>query len=110
MMLIGAKASFCAAHSLPQHIGLHGHSYEVWAYAEGGDAEELQVRLAAACKRLDHSVLNERLPVPTMEEIAKLIASEITVRHPHEAVEWRPKKVVVVRPVEGLSAEYTLEN
>ena len=110
MMLTGAKASFCAAHSLPQHVGLHGHSYEVWAYVDNGDAESVQFRLAAACKKLDHSILNEHLNSPTMEGIAKFIADQITVRHPHENVEWRPKKIVVVRPVEGLSAEYTLEN
>ncbi len=105
-MLTGARASFCASHSLPNHPGLHGHSYEVWAYATDVDAEAWQFRLIAACKKLDHSILNELISLPTMEEIAKFIAGEMTVFHPHKSMSWQPKAIRVIRPVEGLSAEW----
>lgn len=99
MMLIGARAHFCAGHSLPQHPTPHGHSYEVWAYAtEGMDAEELQRAVQAACATLDHRMLNDFMPEPTMENIARHIAKLM----PGAA------RVRVVRPVEGLCAEYTI--
>jgi len=95
--MIGARASFCAGHSLPQHPGVHGHSYEVWAYVESGCAEELQRWVKLACQELDHQMLNNILPEPTMESIAQFVASRI----PGGAA-----RVIVNRPVEGLCCEY----
>jgi 6-pyruvoyl-tetrahydropterin synthase len=96
MTLVGARAHFCAAHSLPQHPTPHGHSYEVWAYVEGGCAEELQRHLGEVCGGLDHKNLNDLFDAPTMETIAQFIGYGL-----------RARKVVVSRPVEGLCAEWT---
>lgn len=96
MMLIGAKAHFCAGHRLPQHEATHGHSYEVWAFAKEGDcAEQLQSILSKICSILDHRMLNDIIDPPTMENIARYIAGKMPV-----------KIVRVVRPVEGLCSEY----
>lgn len=98
MTLIGARAHFCAAHTLPQHPTAHGHSYEVWAYAAGGEcAEALQDDLRLVCGELDHKTLNGVVDPPTMECIAAFIGGRIR----------RVRKVVVIRPVEGLCAEWT---
>lgn len=91
--MIGARATFCAAHKLPQHPQLHGHSYEVWAYTDAGvDAEEWQKKLQRVCGHLDHTTLTPELS--TMEAIAKRTLEMMTA-----------KRVRVVRPVEGLCAE-----
>jgi len=95
-MLVGARATFCAGHKLPQHDEVHGHSFEVWGYADDGrDVEALQRDLAAACRFLDHRMLNDVMPDPTMENIARFIAARVSV-----------VKVVIARPVEGLACEY----
>lgn len=96
MMLTGARAHFCAGHTLPQHPMPHGHSYEVWAFIDGDIcAEKWQGILRGVCAELDHKMLNDVIEPPTMENIAKFIAQLIG------AIEVR-----VIRPVEGLSAEY----
>jgi 6-pyruvoyltetrahydropterin/6-carboxytetrahydropterin synthase len=96
--MIGARATFCAGHRLPQHDSIHGHSYEVWAFRDdGGCVEELQRRLQVACSELDHRMLNEIMEPPTMESIARHIAVRISAR-----------LVRVVRPVEGLCCELSL--
>lgn len=94
--MIGARATFCAAHKLPQHNEVHGHSYEVWAYTRTDwdiDAERWQQRLQRACQQLDHTTLSPMLS--KMEQIAEWIAKETGA-----------KRVSVIRPVEGLSAEF----
>lgn len=49
--LIGARGTFCGSHTLPSHPGVHGHSYEVWAFVEPPtDAEEVQRSVAAICR------------------------------------------------------------
>lgn len=91
--MIGARAHFCAGHTLPQHPKPHGHSYEVWAFEkEGGCVEDLQRRLQAICAELDHTMLD--LDPPTMEHIARHIGRRLG-----------SCRVRVVRPVEGLCAE-----
>lgn len=94
--MIGARAIFCAGHKLPQHESVHGHSYEVWAYVESGCVEELQDRLREVCADLDHTMLNDILPEPTMECIARHVGAMIT-----DAV-----RVVVNRPIEGMCCEW----
>lgn len=96
-MLIGARAHFCAAHRLPQHDGTHGHSYEVWAYTDQPrDVEQFQRELTSACGELDHRTLNDLIEDPTMENIARYLVLQIEGLN----------KVMVTRPVEGLSCEW----
>lgn len=91
--MIGARATFCAAHRLPQHSEIHGHSYEVWAYTtRHDDAEEWQRLLKEVCKSLDHTFLAEDLS--KMEQIAQRIGKTMGA-----------KKIVVSRPLEGLCVE-----
>lgn len=96
-MLMGARASFCAAHKLPERPEIHGHSYEVWAYTkpEYGDVEKWQERLGRVCKKLDHTTLPRGCS--TMERIAEWVAAEMGA-----------EKVVIIRPVEGLACELSL--
>lgn len=97
MMLTGAKSWFCGSHQLPEYPAIHGHSYEVWAYTDREmNVESWKDALHAACMVLDHSLLNEIIPVPTMENIARYIAEKIGA-----------VRVCVIRPVEGFSAEFT---
>lgn len=90
--MIGARATFCAAHKLPQHPELHGHSYEVWAYTDSGCVEDWQTTLTLLLGDLDHKTLPPKLS--TMEDIARWIGRKIAA-----------KRVRVIRPVEGLCAE-----
>lgn len=101
MMLVGARAHFCAGHRLPQHEETHGHSYEVWAYTDQPrDVEGLQAELAAACKTLDHRMLNDVLAEPTMENIARYLSLRVAGL----------ARVRVVRPVEGLACDFITLN
>lgn len=94
MTLIGARSHFCASHKLPQHDEVHGHSYEVWAYtALPVDAEHWQRQLDDVCRELDHKMLSDEMA--TMERIADWIGDRLNATG-----------VRVIRPVEGLSAEY----
>lgn len=96
--MIGARAHFCAGHTLPQHPKPHGHSYEVWAFEkEGGCVEDLQRRLQAVCAELDHTMLEPNLS--TMEDIARYVGRMLSFR------DVGPCKVRIIRPVEGLCAE-----
>lgn len=96
--MIGARAFFCAAHRLPQHKELHGHSYEVWAYTDTwDDAEQWQAFVQTECKKFDHRTLGPDLS--KMEQLAQYIC-EATVA----------KRVTIMRPVEGLCAEYRMED
>lgn len=96
-MLVGARSSFCCGHKLPQHKEVHGHSYEVWAYtAWPVDAEQWQSAVAKACGKLDHRMINDIIPEPTMENIARHISQTLK----------GVSKIRVVRPVEGLSCEF----
>lgn len=98
MMMVGARASFCAGHRLPQHEEVHGHSYEVWAYTDRAvDVESFQGEVSAACKTLDHRMLNDLIASPTMENIALYLSLRIK----------EVAKVTIVRPVEGLMCEFT---
>lgn len=101
-MLVGARATFCAGHRLPQHADIHGHSYEVWAYAKVyfnrvSDVEKLQAELTAVCKTIDHRMLNDVIEDPTMENIAKYFVGRMPEVY----------RIKILRPVEGLSCEWT---
>jgi len=95
--MIGARASFCAAHRLPQHKELHGHSYEVWAYTRTwDDVEQWQSALKQVCEKFDHRTLGPDLS--KMEQLAQFIGEHLVA-----------ERVLIVRPVEGLSAEWLSE-
>lgn len=72
--------NFDAAHQLPDWPGIHGHSYtaEVWfeGSAENGyviPERVLTHTLDDIRQRLDHSNLNDLMPLPTSENIARYI-------------------------------------
>jgi len=96
-MLVGVLATFCAGHKMPQHEHVHGHSYEVWAYADSGDVEKLQLDLSLVCSELDHRMLNDVIGEPTMENIAVFLSVRLA---------WAVR-IKVIRPVEGLCCEWT---
>lgn len=65
---------------------LHGHSYFArarcalpagWAPFAGGEVHALRDALEAACAPLDHALLNDQLPNPTDENIARWLRSEL---------------------------------
>lgn len=88
-MKLGLIAEFDAAHSLPGYPGkcahMHGHTYQVEMVVEGEvgqdgfvmDFYELKKILGSALQELDHRCLNEILPNPTAESIARWIAERL---------------------------------
>jgi 6-pyruvoyl-tetrahydropterin synthase len=100
MMLVWAKAHFAAAHRLPQHEELHGHSYEVRVYVEeGACVDALQARLRQILAPLDHTTLNAIIAVPTMENIARYVGECLP----------EARRITVERPLEGLGCEFVPE-
>jgi len=92
--MIGARATFCAGHKLPQHEEVHGHSYVVWAYTDTwGDAEAWQKFLQSICAKFDHRMLGPDLG--KMEQLAEVIGQNTMAR-----------RVEIKRPVEGLCCEW----
>ena len=84
MMETYKEFSFEAAHKLPPHSELHGHSFRVglvfcgksdpvFGWVENLDAAEDKIE--ALWKRLDHSYLNEieGLENPSLENVARWI-------------------------------------
>lgn len=85
---------FDAAHHLPSFpeshkcFGMHGHTYRVWFYLQGGDLDDRQVLIeyaeldhlwAKIHRKVDHKVLNEvpGLEDPTVEVLARWILMEV---------------------------------
>ncbi len=99
-MLTWVQASFEAAHRLPQHPAIHGHSYLVRVYLAGEpDVETVQAALRQLlADHLDHAMLNDRMAVPTMENIARYVAERLP----------GAKRVIVERPTLGVGCEYAL--
>jgi 6-pyruvoyltetrahydropterin/6-carboxytetrahydropterin synthase len=67
---------------------LHGHSFLAstraqvppgWASFPGGETDLLQERLAAAVQPLDYAFLNDRVPVPTDENLARWVRERLDV-------------------------------
>jgi 6-pyruvoyltetrahydropterin/6-carboxytetrahydropterin synthase len=81
-LLYLAAAPFEAAVSVPvlpeghRSRGLHGHSFLASARA-GAAADLLDQRLADAVQPLDYSYLNDRIAVPTDENLARWIAASL---------------------------------
>ena len=81
--------SACRIPALPEghrSRGLHGHGYFVtvraalpagWAPFPGGEVEELRRRLEAAVAPLDYTLLNDTLPQPTDENIARWVRARL---------------------------------
>jgi 6-pyruvoyltetrahydropterin/6-carboxytetrahydropterin synthase len=76
--------TFEAAHQIPPHSGLHGHSFKAVVYLTGEpdpvfgwthNLNEVEVTVAATKRRLDHGYLNEieGLQVPSLENVARWI-------------------------------------
>jgi len=67
---------------------LHGHSFlakvrvaltEGWASFPGGEVDELQAKLALAVAPLDYSDLNQQLPQPTDENLARWLRGRLNL-------------------------------
>lgn len=109
-MTIELAHTFCieCAHSLPG-LGvstMHGHSYWVTVYVESSAENPIPMDiLTGYCAmlrcRLDHKNLNDVLPQPTMESIAKWVAENI--QGP------RPTRVRVSRPSINVAATWNRE-
>jgi 6-pyruvoyltetrahydropterin/6-carboxytetrahydropterin synthase len=76
--------TFDAAHQLPDWPGVHGHSYtaEVWFEGPASNGyvvpeRELSQRIEAVRLQLDHSMLNDLIPLPTSENIARWLWAEL---------------------------------
>jgi 6-pyruvoyltetrahydropterin/6-carboxytetrahydropterin synthase len=88
-MKLGIITEFDAAHLLPGYQGkcacLHGHTYQVEVVVEGEEREDgfvmdfyqLKRIIADALAVLDHSYLNDILPNPTAETIARWTADRL---------------------------------
>lgn len=87
-MLVSKKTSFDAAHRLPDYKGkcasIHGHHWVVEVACSGNvrgsgmvvDFSELKCFLNWVDERFDHQFLNDFIPVPTAENLAKYIFDE----------------------------------
>lgn len=71
---------FDAAHQLPDWPGIHGHSYtaEVWFEGDAADGYVVAESMLAQALEpvrvaLDHANLNDVIPLPTSENIARYI-------------------------------------
>ena len=108
-MKIFRRFSFEAAHRLPDWPDLHGHSYGVEVWFEGPVVDGYVIRESdlttltdAVRKKLDHKYLNEFMPRPTSENIAKFIWNEL-------AATGKIAKVLVYRESCGMGVEYSGE-
>jgi 6-pyruvoyltetrahydropterin/6-carboxytetrahydropterin synthase len=68
--------------------GLHGHSFQAqvraalpaqWANFAGAEVEALRERLAQCIAPLDYSLLNDRLDIPTDENLARWLRQQLDV-------------------------------
>lgn len=85
---MGRRYRFSAAHYLENHPKcgkMHGHNYivEIVVKTRAGaplyiDFFDLDIRVRPILKSLDHSVLNDIIPYPTVENIALYIFNSIS--------------------------------
>lgn len=84
---------------------LHGHSFlakvrcdlpQAWARFAGGEVERLRESLMAGIAKLDYRLLNEQVPLPTDENLARWVRAQLDVpgieqvgiqSTPHEGVD-----------------------
>jgi 6-pyruvoyltetrahydropterin/6-carboxytetrahydropterin synthase len=101
--------TFEAAHALPPHSGLHGHTFRIdvvfsgepdpeFGWCENLDAADERVR--EVWKVLDHSCLNEieGLEKPSLENLARWIWDRLAVSFPDTL-----DRVQVARGPDGMS-------
>lgn len=93
MMETFKEFSFEAAHSLPPHAPLHGHSFRVSLHVQGepdpvygwaANLYEVDKHVDALVAQLDHRHLNEieGLALPSLENIARWIWDRLHNRVP----------------------------
>jgi 6-pyruvoyl-tetrahydropterin synthase len=97
---IRKTVTFEAAHNLPMYPSIHGHSYRVTveiagAVKENGTVSDFGLIERTIKERYDHKNLNDVLPIPTMEMLARDIgrtfdAYKVILERPTmgETVEW----------------------
>lgn len=109
-MKVFKRFTIDAAHRLPDMPGLHGHTYRVEVWFEGPVVggyvireADLNVRVERVRTKLDHKYLNDIIPVPTSENIAKFIWDAL-------ADTGTISKVIVFRPSCGMGVEYAGES
>lgn len=93
-VLHSASAGFESACRIPglparhRSHGLHGHSYFAtvraalpagWAAFAGAEVPELRERMTAAVAPLDHALLNDHLPEPTDENLARWLRARLAL-------------------------------
>jgi len=96
MKLTGIGGIFSASHHSPEGV-LHGHSYEIWAWFPKSDARDLQRRLDAVLRKLDHTHLPDQLAWG--EALAEHIADQLP----------GCREVEVRRPLERIGARWTVD-
>lgn len=85
--------TFEAAHALPPHSGMHGHSFQVAVHLSGSpdpvfgwpvNLYEVEKQIETVQKILDHTVLNEveGLSVPSLENVAAWIWNRLIGHFP----------------------------
>ena len=97
--------TFHAAHKLPWHKGkcnsIHGHTYKVVVHVSGEldengvvvDFHTIDSVVEPVIRSLDHKFLNDFLPNPTAELIAKHIYDEISNQLPVSKIEvWETER------------------
>ncbi len=109
-MKVFKRFTIDAAHRLPDMPELHGHSYKVEVWFEGPvvdgyviRATELNTLVKQVQNKVDHKYLNDIIPHPTSENIAKFIWNEF-------AATRKIAKVVVYRESCEMGVEYTGES
>ncbi|MBC5811057.1 MAG: 6-carboxytetrahydropterin synthase QueD [Candidatus Eremiobacteraeota bacterium] len=113
-MQIRKTFTFEAAHVLPHHPGkcsrLHGHSYRFEVALEGPiqaagpaqgmvrDFDEIGAIVKPLVERLDHASLNDLMPNPTAEHIARWIWNELAPKLDglFEIVVWETRTACAV--------------
>jgi len=94
-MRVGRQFHFDSSHVLPGHPKcgvLHGHTYRVEVVVEGDEAEdmvldfdELRRHVRRVIDELDHAHLNELLPMPTVENLARWMRDRLVADLPQLA-------------------------
>ena len=84
-MKLSRTYSFESAHQLPDWPGIHGHSYEVEIVLKGQGTSDYVLPVSVfdqsvkpVIEKIDHTMLNDIIPVPTMENIARWFWGELS--------------------------------
>ena len=89
-MIIGKKYKFDSAHYIPNHPKcgkIHGHTFHVTVELEGLvqddgmvlDFHKLDILMSNELNFLDHMLLNDRFPLPTIEYLARDIFISVSL-------------------------------